>query len=420
METARVIDYRRALEALRNGVPNREAVAMLGSNQREVENAFLQKLVGVRSSAEEGKQVPGLLIAGGFGAGKSHLLDYLEYLAVTKNFICSRVVISKETPLFDPAKMYLAAVDAAIGAGIHGEAIREIAAGLQHDTQSYGEFFAWANSPASGLSPLFTASLLLHEKLNNDPELVNQITDFWSGERLSISRIRQGLKQINCSQMYSLKAVKVKELALQRFIFASRLMLAAGYSGWVLLIDEVELVGRYSLLQRGKSYAELARWMGKIKGEVYPGLTTVAAITDDFALAVLQEKSDRDVVGPRLRAKETDEYVSIAGRAETGMRLIERDAMTLRAPDQSALLASYQKLKEIHGKAYAWDPPDIPVSVTAMTRRMRSFVRRWINEWDLRRLYPDAEVSTEEDLEIRPTYEEDEALEQESEASQEV
>jgi hypothetical protein len=412
METAGVIDYRRALEALRNGVPNRDAVGVLGSNQREVESVFLQKLIAVKSSSDDGKQVPGLLISGDFGAGKSHLLDYLEYLAVDKNFVCSRIVISKETPLFDPAKVYLTAIDGAVGPGINGEAIREIASRLEHDTQSYGEFFAWANSPASALSPLFTASLLLHEKLHNDPDLVNQITNFWSGERLAISRIRQGLKQINCSEMFALKPVKIKELALQRFIFASRLILAAGYSGWVLLIDEVELVGRYSLLQRGKSYAELARWMGKIKGEVYPGLTAVAAITDDFALAVLQEKSDRDIVGPRLRAKETDEYVALAGRAEAGMRLIERDAMTLRKPDQSTLAKTYQQLKEIHAKAYGWDPPDIPISLTAMTRQMRSYVRRWINEWDLRRLYPDAEVCTEEEPELKSNYEEDEALEE--------
>jgi P-loop Domain of unknown function (DUF2791) len=413
------IDYRRALEALRNGVPNRNAVSVLGSNQRKAETIFLERLSSVPASAEEGKQVPGLLISGGFGAGKSHLLDYLEHLAVLKNFVCSRVVISKETPLFDPAKVYLAAIDGAVVPEISGEAIREIALRLQPDSRKYAEFFRWANNPASGLSDLFTATILLHERLNNDPELVDQITNFWSGERLAISRIRQGLKQINCSKMYSLKPVKIKDLALQRFIFASRLILAAGYSGWVLLIDEVELVGRYSLLQRGRSYAELARWMGRVEGEVYPGLTAVAAITDDFGLAVLQEKSDRDIVGARLRSKETDEYITLAGRAETGMRLIEREALALEPPDESTLTHTYQRLREIHSKAYGWDPPEIPTAVTAMSRSMRSYVRRWVNEWDLKRLYPGAELFTEEEQEIRPTYEQDDSLEEPSEPSRE-
>jgi hypothetical protein len=419
METDRQLLYRRALEALRNGVPNRHAVSLLGSNQREAEIAFSERLASVQSAAREGKQVPGLLIEGGFGAGKSHLLDYLEHMAGSQNFVSSRISISKETPLFDPSKVLLAAIDGAVVPGVRGEAIREIALRLQPGSGRYAEFFEWADSSSSGLSPTFAATVLLYERLNNDPELVDEITSFWSGERLSVGRIRQGLKQINFSGEYSLKPVKIKELAVQRFLFASRLILAAGYAGWILLIDEVELVGRYSLLQRGKSYAELARWMGRVKGAAIPGIMTVAAITDDFSLAVLQEKSDREKVGARLRAKGTDEYLKLAGRADTGMRLIEREALTLRAPDEFTLRDTYGRLKEIHGKAYGWDPPEIPWASAAVTRRMRSYVRRWVNEWDLRRLYPGTEICTGEEQELRLTYEQDESLEQPSEESEE-
>jgi hypothetical protein len=391
-------------------VPNRHAVSVLGCNQGEAEDAFSERLDSVQSATEEGRQVPGLLIAGGFGAGKSHLLDYLKHLAGSRNFVASRIVVSKETPLYDPSKVLLAAIDGALVPGLTGEAIREIALRLEPHSRKYGEFFEWANSPSNGLSPMFAATVLLHERLHNDPELVDEITNFWSGERLSIGRIKQGLKQINCSGRYSLKAVKVKELALQRFLFLSRLILAAGYAGWVLLIDELELVGRYSLLQRGKSYAELARWMGAVEGEAVPGLICVAAITDDFGLAVLQEKSDLDIVGARLRARETDEFLNLASRADTGMHLIERSALLLQPPDEATLRHAYERLKEIHGKAYAWDPPEIPWAAAAMTRRMRSYVRRWVNEWDLRRLYPGAEICTDEEAEFRPTYEQDELL----------
>ena len=416
MEADVKIDYRRALEALRNGVPNRDAVGALGSNQPDAENAFMQRLSAVQSFAEEGKQVPGLLIAGGFGAGKSHSLDYFEHLAIGKNFVCSRVTISKETPLFDPAKVYLAAIDGAVVPGLGGEAIREIALRLQPHGRKYSELVEWANRSTSGLSQLFMATLLLHERLHNDPELLDHITSFWSGEPLSISRIRQGLKQIDSSRTYSLKAIKAKDLALQRFLFVSRMILAAGYSGWVLLIDEIELIGRYSLLQRGRSYAELTRWMGRVEGETYPGLTAVATITDDFGLAVLQEKSDKDRIGVRFRAKATEEYITLAGRAATGMRIIERETLSLKVPDELSLADTYQRLKEIHGKAYSWSPPDITTVGASMRRQMRSYVRRWVNEWDLRRLYPGAELSAEEEYEVGPTYEEDETLEEPSDS----
>lgn len=51
-----------------------------------------------------------------------------------------------------------------------------------------------------------------------------------------------------------------------------------------------------------------------------------------------------------------------------------------------------------------------------MRRQMRSYVRRWVNEWDLRRLYPGAELSTEEEQGMGPTYEQDESLEELSES----
>ena len=59
----------------------------------------------------------------------------------------------------------------------------------------------------------------------------------------------------------------VRELARQRLRFLPQLLRAAGHAGWVVLFDEVELIGRYSLLQRGRSYAELARWLDGNPGD---------------------------------------------------------------------------------------------------------------------------------------------------------
>ena len=81
-------------------------------------------------------------------------------------------------------------------------------------------------------------------------------------------------------------------------------MVAAGYSGWVLLVDEVELIGRYSLKQRARSYAELARWMGKLEKVSYPGLSTAFALTADFSSFVLEGRNDVERIPGRLRASE--------------------------------------------------------------------------------------------------------------------
>ena len=408
------VDYRRALEALRNGVPNGDAVRVMGCGQHEAEKRFADQLEGVTANLEKNTQGLGLLVKGGFGTGKSHLLEHLEHQALSANFVCSRVVISKETPLHDPAKIYRAAVESAVVPGVTGEAIQEIALGLQHNSREYAAFYQWCNQEVGRISTIFPASLYLHERIRTDPELVEHITRFWAGEHLPIARARQGLKLAGGTAIYQLKAVPVRQLALERFLFIPRLILGAGYKGWVLLIDEVELIGRYSFLQRAKSYAELARWLGRIEGEQYPGLVTVAAITDDFELAVLEEKGDRNILGSKLRDKGSQEYNIIAPRAEAGMRLIEREGLMLRSPEDDTLQRTYEKLKTVHAKAYGWVPPDVASAELSTKRPIRSHVRRWINEWDLKRLYPGTEVTTEEET-LKPTYGEDVEMEKASE-----
>ncbi|HEU0021531.1 MAG TPA: BREX system ATP-binding domain-containing protein, partial [Dehalococcoidia bacterium] len=119
MMTATRISSWRAIEALRAGVPNRDAVQALGmgSVQPDIEARFRQMLSKVQegSSSEVTGEVTadGMLVAGDFGAGKSHLLEYLQHVALENNFVCSKVVVSKETPLYDTGKVYSSAIQSA-------------------------------------------------------------------------------------------------------------------------------------------------------------------------------------------------------------------------------------------------------------------------------------------------------------------
>jgi hypothetical protein len=405
-DSNQVLDYRRALEALRNGVPNRDAVRVVGCAQTAIEQRFRENVELTGDHLEKDKQVRGMLVTGDFGAGKSHLLEYLQHLALVENFVCSRVVISKETPLSDPGKVFKAAIESAQVPGLSGQAIQEIGARLGRDSADYAGLRRWCERHAATHGPLFAATLLLHERLGGDPEMVEKIVGFWSGEPLGVGLIRRALKQAGADFPHRVKSVPARELALHRFLFIPQLFLAAGYLGWLLLLDEIELIGRYSLLQRAKSYGELARWLGWLRGEQYPGLLTVAAITDDYDAAVLDEKGDYSSLREKLEAKGREEYRIIAARAETGMRIIRRESLALEPPDQHYLRETYQHLKQVHAKAYGWEPPDIPTAELAATRRMRSHVRRWITQWDLLRLFPDSAVRTEE-VQLRPSYDED-------------
>lgn len=402
---------RRAVEALRSGVPNRDAVDFLGCGQPQVERRFRQLLDSAGAADAPESHLPGLLIEGGFGAGKSHVLEYLGHLALSRNFVCSKVVISKETPFYDLSKVFLAAVGGAQVPHLSGPAIQEIAARLDTRSDLHGEFYRWVTNPESRMSSLFGATLYLHEHLRNDPDLVDAITNFWAGERLSVQRIKQGLKQVGATHLFKIKPVPVKELGLQRFRFAAHLIRAAGYRGWVILFDEMELIGRYSLLQRGRSYAEFARWMGKTNESCCPGIVVVSAITDDFVKVVLDDKGDSREIAPRLREKASEESIRLAKHAEAGMRAIEREAILLDPLDSDVLTRLHETLREVHSQAYGWKAPPLEERRDGLARPVRAHIRRWIHGWDLRRLYPESTPEIEE-REVRVSYTEESDLEE--------
>jgi P-loop Domain of unknown function (DUF2791) len=385
------VSARRALEALRAGVPSRDAVRVLGSQQPHVEDRFRRQLESAPADIAAGRHTPGLLIGGDFGTGKSHLLAHLQHVALGEGFVCSRVVISKETPLYDPARLYRSAIRAAVVPGRKGSAVTELAARLEPEDPRVAALVHWVSRPDVGLSSRFAATLFLLLRERN-LEVRDRVTAYWSGDPLSVGQVRGWLRAHGEAATYGLEKVAAAELALQRFAFLPRLAIAAGYAGWVLLLDEVELIGRYSFKQRARSYAELARWSGKLKDAGVPGLVTVSAITTDFDAAVLHERNDLEVIPGRLRASEREADLRLASQAEHGMRFIGRDVVRLKGLDRASLDRVHHQVRELYTQVYRWEAPDNDDEHSAgerlSTTRLRQYVRRWINAWDLRRLYP--------------------------------
>jgi len=400
------IGSRRAIEALRAGVPSRDAVQALGCEQIAIEEQFRAQLQAAREGTKTGEQTAGMLIAGDFGAGKSHMLEYLQHVALEERFVCSRVVISKETPLYDPVKFYRAAMRSAVAPGKRGAALVEVAAHLDPVSEAYNELNAWVHNPTSGLNSRFASTLFLFKRMGMDMELRNRLVSFWSGGSLEADEIRKYLRSCGERATYKIETITHKDLALQRFQFAPRLIVAAGYAGWVLLVDELELIGRYSWLQRARSYADVARWLGKLPELQAVGLTTVFAIMSNFESYVLEEKHDLETIPQKLRDKNLEE---IAKQAERGMRAINRDKARLKAPDIQTIQTTCEKIRQIHAEAYDWQPPPLQVERLGITS-MREYVKRWITEWDLKRLDPNYTVELTANT-LEQNYSEDTALE---------
>jgi hypothetical protein len=369
---------RTAFEALRAGVPNRAAVLLLGSVEDAIEQRFEAGLDAVWSDAP----APGLLFAGGFGTGKSHLLGFLREMAVRKNFVVSTVAISKETPLSAAPAVFSAALRDTIVPSHADDAMTVALAELQRRPEALADLALRARAPESGLGPVFAAILhLLGRQLPTD--LLYRLENFLAGGKAPGPQLRQALQQAGGRGMFELGSMTDATLAPQRERFVPLLFRAAGFAGWCVLFDEIELIGRYAAVQRARAYAELGRWLGFAPGAGrIAGLLVAGAITDDFASEVIAGRQDDTKLPERLRLKGLPGQADLAQGA---MRAIGA-APVLHPPLDDDLRRHAETLRRGYAMAYGWAAPPALVAERRANRTMRHHIRGWIAQWDVLRL----------------------------------
>jgi hypothetical protein len=409
---------RRALEALRAGVPSRDVVRLLPPLQARAIRAFEGLLEETELAwTEHGKHPHGVLLSGGYGTGKSHLLEYAKHLALESNFIVSRVVLNKETPLCDLEKLYRACVENAETPHRSGSALAAIAEDFKPEKMPHWlDLFRWAHQEEN-IDPRFGALLFVFEKSGMlDEEVREKVLAEWMGYPMKVSDLRSALRQ--CGESGYSVSRPAKGQTHQRFEFMSRFFRSAGYKGWVILLDETEWVARYSLKQRGHAYAHLAQLAGYMKSHEIKGLAAVFTITDDYGSQVIR---GGDGVKVPAKMESVDDPKTEA--AVVGMNLIETKITILHAPSPEQVKQTYTQVKALYQAAYpkAGEPSDIPNALEyAASTRMRQYVRAWVNIWDLRRLYghdiniqdmvtEGLNVTLTEDTDLQETAEEKEA-----------
>jgi len=397
-----------AIEALRAGVPNRAAIKLLGTSEKSLSDRFIKTLRSMRSANGPLKISEGEIIAGGFGSGKSHLIGYLAEQALDEDFVVSTVAISKETPLFDPERVFATAIRNALVPRDNADVMASALHRLKPGSRAYEDLESWASSAESGISPLFAALLHLWPKQTLAPEDRVAIMRFLSGAKIGVARVKQWLRNAGgagLAKLFDIKAVKASELALQRLRFAPALFRAAGFSGWCILLDEVELIGRYTPLQRGKSYAELARWLGLSQDVGIPGVVSVCSIVSDF-VDIMHNRLDAEKIS---RALIDRDLVTAARLSSVGMDAIERRQHLLQAPTAETIRVSLKQVRQLYHQSYGWTPPESSTLITRTHQAtMRQYIKSWITTWDINRFYGEIDdIAIEE---MKPQYDENPAL----------
>ncbi len=141
------------------------------------------------------------------------------------------------------------------------------------------------------------------------------------------------------------------------FRFLGFLLRCAGYKGWVVLIDEVELLSKLGIGSRAQAYVNLATLLGL--NEHQPPLTgvyMVFALASPFVSETLSAQGRNDLArvpewlnDPR-RNRRGDIHL-----AEAAMRRIVEDSVPLEPLTEQNMQAILERLEEYHRLGYGWD-----------------------------------------------------------------
>jgi hypothetical protein len=389
------IHARRIVEALRFGVPTHDSVSALGSGQTRLEHQFEQLIrnVAINSTVSP----PGFVFNGGFGTGKSHLLESLEAGAVRDGYVVSRATISKGLPLHETIRVVYDLITATKVSGFEEDFLmtRLDSALFDLNTDLSG-LRRWTKQNVSEgrLAPIFLAIVSALQNVNEPTAKIKnnlaRIVDYLSGATVTAPGIRLAIQQI-APHATDVRAPKAAERPWQTIAFLSRLFQTLGHRGWIVLFDELELMRLQGPVARAKAYAELARWFGLDDDTQINGLGVVGCITPDYFEAYIDAYSQlspmcRDALEAPRKLLASVANAHLAPLAELGMTLIERQQTNACRQTVGADLEAVQaRIKPIYEAAYNVTIPKHAVRKSDGKQGMRPVIRRWMLLWDLHR-----------------------------------
>ncbi|NLI00785.1 MAG: DUF2791 family P-loop domain-containing protein [Chthonomonadales bacterium] len=379
------LEARRAIEALRSGVPSRAVVEQLGTTHTAVEDAFRTALEQVK--AGESAEPVGCVAP--FGQGKTHLIIHLRALAEREGFATSHVVVSPETPLGNPVAVLSEICRNASVEGRVGDALSELHPSARTNTREWAELRLWARE--AGITQRFQALMYLFEELTADVDFLVRILEDIQGKPISQADIRRQLKALGQSSAYDLRGTPRKAaLAPQRIRVLARWFRAFGRHGLIVFFDELERLGSFSAKQRMAAYEQVAWWCETAREE------GAALLPVWFSTHDLDIVRDRDLTA--IRTAIWDDVPPDAARSSMRQLLSQSprwrgwEALSRLQPldplTREELRALQARMAELYERAYGMDGlADLQVQYQPDT--VRQEIRRWIAYWDMQRLYSD-------------------------------
>lgn len=344
------LEARHMIEALRSGVPSRTVGQYFSEARPKIMKEISDRLDQV---CEQGRS-SGMVICGKYGEGKTHLLNTIFSLAHSNHMVVSYLSLSKETPM---DKLYLVYQKLMQNTYLP----RREQPGFMFELEQVS-----ANSPVANEMLLYAAKHLETDKLyylfrsylnTEDADEKFLLQADMEGDFIANAPLKKIYRRIfNQPVKYNVNFTKTKHCG-DYIHFMSHLFTQLGYHGWVILIDETELMGRLGKKARLNAYRNMAKFL---LPDQCPETT--------FSMFALSASYVEDVIEGKHEYENLEEiYPGEPEPAKTVLDLLVRapQLLPLTKDEINEVLC---KIQDFHGRAYGWTPNISAASLAASTQ----------------------------------------------------
>jgi len=338
------------IEALRSGVPSQALTRELPDLRMDLTNYIRQDL----NELTHGNIPCGRVIWGKYGQGKSHFLTVVEHIALDMGFAVSTITLGRQLSLRNLRDFYrsvapIVKVPNSLVPGIHSNLSKQGRNNLPGShLMEQGRY--------SHNHPAIVVECMLRGTQEDFQELYNVLV----GDRLPISDIRAIAKKIGIGSQFEGLPRFTKDYWDSFFGVFADTTCFCGFHGWVILIDEVELIARLGRVGRLEAYRNL-NWLLNFSHEIKYPIYTVAAATNDlqkvWSEGIRSRPPDRDAM-PELA---WERYGRIEKqRIGSFFNLASSDCkLDIERVSRSQLDELMKKIISLHSIAHDWPEPTL-------------------------------------------------------------
>ncbi len=294
-----------------------------------------------------------LIVRGQYGEGKSHLLSAIENMAMAKGFAVSNIVLSKETPFNRLNKVYEAAAHAVSANDLPRSGFEDILLTLHPSAEKMEDIEVYTEMH---LHPKIFYVFRNYFRENNALKRA-QLYDDLAGASLTMADLR-AIHRDNFREALSMpRRFLIQQDTVDYFRFLSFLLHRTGYRGWVILIDEVELLSRLGIGSRAQAYINLATLLGLNKKQPpFSRVYLVLAFTSPFVEEALLAGGRNDLARvPEWLGDPRRNRVAEVPLARATMDSIVEDSIPLEPLTADNIHSILDRLEECHNFAYGWN-----------------------------------------------------------------